>query len=269
MNRLHLILITLLICLASAQAEQPSSDSMLDWKQFRSQHNFHIQTLAASDPHADGSRTLIISEPPPHVTLDHLRGLAPALGNVSVMTHTIGHGGWVKDVIATVPAQNEQQWRDLTSILNQYLFFTTYKGTVLSVSPPANKRSYKLDVNIPAVVLGQWLQSWDATFVPLLGGTPESLKDIVQHSEAGVFFSRRPGLALWVFPKSEDLRNFRIEGREFVLDSDLILGGFSTGEAAVVIGRERVVPVDSLPPLRMGTILQLASVGSDELAQSL
>jgi hypothetical protein len=268
MTRLHRILITLLICLACAQAQQPSSNSLLDWKQFRSQHNFHIQTLAASAPHADGSRTLIISEPPPHVTLDHLRRLAPALGNVSVMTHTIGHGGWVKDLVVTVPAQNEQQWRDLTSLLNQYLFFTTYKATVLSLTPPANKHSYKLDVNVPAVVLGQWIQGGDATFVPLLGGSHKLLKDIIQRDDAGVFFSNRPGLVLWIFPKSENLRNFQVQGREFVLDSDLILGGFSAGGSVVVIGRERVVPIDQLPPLRVETILQLASVGSDELAQS-
>jgi hypothetical protein len=92
MTRLRPILIALLVCVTCAHAQLPVSDSVLDWKQFRAQHNFHIQTLAASAPHTDGSRTLIISEPPPHVTLDDLRRLAPVLNDVSVMTHVIGHG---------------------------------------------------------------------------------------------------------------------------------------------------------------------------------
>src|SRR6185295_5807161 len=39
------------------------------WRGYRQTFPFHSQVIALSEPATDGSRTLIISEPPPHVTL--------------------------------------------------------------------------------------------------------------------------------------------------------------------------------------------------------
>ncbi|MEG1556531.1 MAG: hypothetical protein RR356_07395, partial [Bacteroidales bacterium] len=57
--------------------------------------------------------------------------------------------------------------------------------------------------------------------------------------------------------------------RQFTLDADLILGALADSSTLVIIGREREVPLNELPPLYVETILLLASVTEKELSQSL
>jgi hypothetical protein len=91
---------------------------------------------------------------------------------------------------------------------------------------------------------------------------------LLQRGGAGVFFSRTPGIVAWIIPRTRDLSEYKTEARQFSLDSDLILGAVGEGEMVAILGRERVAPVSVLPPLRTETILLLASVHDEELAQS-
>ena len=45
------------------------------WKQFRQIYPFHAQLVALTRPDAAGHRTMILSEPPPHVTLEGLKSV--------------------------------------------------------------------------------------------------------------------------------------------------------------------------------------------------
>ena len=64
------------VCL-TAEA-QPTAGSARDiWQQFRKAHPYHIQTVALSDREAGGTRTLIISEPPPNTEVSRLKALWP------------------------------------------------------------------------------------------------------------------------------------------------------------------------------------------------
>src|ERR1041385_7663897 len=100
MRRFCLVTIGLLLTLtAYSQNGLPvirGLPSALDWKEFRRGHPFHIQTIAVSEPDASGARTLIVSEPPPRVSLDSLRTVSPLLGSPRVETQAIGVDGWVK-----------------------------------------------------------------------------------------------------------------------------------------------------------------------------
>lgn len=84
----------------------------------------------------------------------------------------------------------------------------------------------------------------------------------------GVFYSDPAGLVLWIFPKDELLNSARLEARRFALDSDIVLGSVGDSASVAVVARERLAPIDVLPPLRTETILQLASVKDSELSQS-
>ena len=84
----------------------------------------------------------------------------------------------------------------------------------------------------------------------------------------GVYDSDTRGLVLLVLPQTASLDSNPSALREFVLDTDAILGAVGTDRTTAIVGRERIVPVDLMPPLRVETLLQLASVKSTELAQS-
>lgn len=262
-----LLLFAISIPALSAAAQE---DYASDWNAFRARYKFHIQTIAISRPHENGSRSLIISEPPPHMTLDGLLQIDPFLKNPHVMTQHIGHDGWVKDVLFELPALSERELDSLSIKLSRYLFFTAYKTSVLLISPSPGPAAEKLplDLKISAAQLRSWTSGGVGKFVPLLGGAPQDLSEILQGKPGGVFFSSSPGLVLWAFPSHEDLAVRRIEAREFAMDSDVILGAISNGAMVGVIARERVVPCDVVPPLRVETILLLASAKTDELAQS-
>ena len=96
---------------------------------------------------------------------------------------------------------------------------------------------------------------------------PESLADVMNRS-GGVYDSAQRGVVVFVMPRSASLNTYDAQLREFVLDTDSIVGAVATATAVAIVGRERVVPVDVMPPLRVETLLQLASVRSTELAQS-
>lgn len=101
-------------------------------------------------------------------------------------------------------------------------------------------------------------------------GAAESLsgRDILDRAVGGVFVSRDPGLVLCALSTHVPLADVREDLRRFAVDADLILGAVKQGDQVIIVGRERVAPVSVLPPLRVETLLQLAAVGEDELAQS-
>jgi hypothetical protein len=96
---------------------------------------------------------------------------------------------------------------------------------------------------------------------------PETVARIL-NGGGGLYDSDQRGLVLLVLPRSSSLDSYRTALREFVLDTDAILGAVGTDRATGIVGRERVVPVSVMPPLRVETLLQLASVKKTELAQS-
>src|SRR5438128_34391 len=74
------------------------------WQGFRAAHPYHLQIIGLSRPLGDSTRVLIISEPPPHATMDGLQSCLPRpFASVVVEKQPIGHDGWIKDVVATLP----------------------------------------------------------------------------------------------------------------------------------------------------------------------
>jgi hypothetical protein len=240
-----------------------------DWSRFRQQFPFHVQTIAVSQAGPDGTRTLIVSEPPPHVTLESIRALDPALGAAAVRAHPIGMDGFVRDVVAELPPMRDAEFAALADRLHLYLFSSTYKAYTLQFDGAAQTaRAPELNLRVSAADLRDWLVRSSEHFVAPGEKAGSTIQQLLLAGRAGVFYSVRPGLVAWVIERKRDLAETKRQIRRFALDSDLILGAIPGTSHVAVIARERQTPVDWLPPLRTETVLLLAAVGSDELSQS-
>jgi hypothetical protein len=253
-----------------ARAETAATPRDALAKGFRETFPFHTQVLALSSPAADHSRTLIISEPPPDLTLGEvLAPLAKVLRNHVVHSTDVGHDGWVKDVVASISGSDADISFAL-SVENRRIFGTSYKSYVLPLPAKRSVAASNLDLNVTAAELQQWLTS-DAPFSPVEGGTTVKPSEIVQTTAAKVYVSRSPGLVAWWLPKEVAVSDCRVQVRQFAMDSDLVIGAAAKATGVLILGRERRVPVDLLPPLRYETVELLAAVqrgSKGQLAQS-
>jgi hypothetical protein len=237
---------------------------------FRKTFPFHTQVLALSSASADGSRTLIVSEPPPDLTLsDVLTPLAKILRNHVLHRTKVGNDGWIEDVVVSI-AGSDAEISSALSAESRRLFGTSYKSYVLPLPAKRSTQAYNFDLSVTAAELRQWLAN-DAVFMPVEGGPTATLAEIEAIDSAKVYDSRTPGLVAWWLPKNVAVSDCRVQLRQFALDSDLVIGALGKPNGILIVGRARRVPVDLLPPLRYETVELLASVQhgqSGQLAQS-
>jgi len=270
------IAVTFLFEVDARSETLPPSTQYPEWIAFRSKFPDHIQGVALSKARPDGSRILVIAEPPPHVTLANLKPVSPEdFDDPIVLKHRIGHDGWTKDIVTKLPPRGEAYVSELCAQLNRLLFGTTYKAYVMDIPEaplaPENRSElgkYRLDLQVTADELHRWLITNEEPFYPVEGGSSATVPALLRTGTPGVFFSKIRGVVLWLVPQGSHLQDSPVEMREFTLDSDLILGAIAGGRSIAILGRERSVPVNVLPPLRLETLVQLSSVGTYELAQS-
>src|ERR1700752_4422525 len=104
--RSTLVCLTLSLGTSAAFAQTVALDA---WQTFRGVNPYHIQTLALGGPASDGTRGLIVSEPPPHVTLAEFIALSPErLGGAVTKKQKVGFDGWVRDIVVTLPPMSAE-----------------------------------------------------------------------------------------------------------------------------------------------------------------
>jgi hypothetical protein len=142
------------------------SDWSNEWQAFRNAYPYHIQTVALSRPDGLGRRLMVISEPPPRVTLKDIVSVDP-VNLVSIVTarHSIGFDGWVKDVLIELPPLGDSQLAALVDGLEEKLFGTAYKAVAVDIpsSPPQRATDYNFDLRVPASTLRRWLLPRETT----------------------------------------------------------------------------------------------------------
>jgi hypothetical protein len=177
----------------SALTLNAQSDDKTVWKDFRKVYPYHIQTLALTGPDSEGRRTLIISEPPPDITIERLRTLNPAaLQNATTYKHGIGYDGWVKDVVVSLPAMSPPELSSLVDSLHHELFGTAYKATVIPLpTETPNAPKANLDLRVPTRELGTWI----------LG--PETAKATGGTILAGILFGAICLWSLWTLVRRD------------------------------------------------------------------
>lgn len=225
------------------------------WAQFRRTFPLHIQVVALSAAAPDGTRTLIVSEPPPHMTsADILLPLAPILRSHRLKKPVIGCEGSVTDLVAAIGG-SEADVAAAVGVLYRRLFFTSYKAYVLQLPVRRTSRRYDLDLDVAADEIHKWIIADAEPFVPVEGGAPLPSPALFDLEVSAVYRSSRRGLVAWWIPAGAPIDGCRAQARQFALDSDLIVGSIGNAAGTLLVGRERIVPVDSLPPLRVETIV--------------
>ncbi len=241
------------------------------WDNFRLNFPYHIQTIGVSDFEQDGSRIILISEPPNHFTEAGVLTIFNHFNTKSeIKTHEIGYDGWVKDYLIVTTGGSERQMKIAIDELNKYVFQSDYRPHYLELS-----KSQAPDLNcgdnysITAAEINNWfIEGEDKLFVSSRDeNSIESIANLINSNQFGVYYSRNPGFVAWVIPKGS-IDGYRKDARRFTLDADIIVGGICGTYSIAIIGRERTTDVFALPPLRVETILQLAAADKQQISQS-
>lgn len=236
---------------------------------FRRSHPLHHQSVALGPPDARGCTPLLVSEPPPEVTIE---GLAQIVGNSArdwkKIRHGIGVDGWVADAVTSLPPLDESARADLVSALHAYLFGTSYKAAAETLSGKPRGPQAKLQFRVEPGDLSSWLAPGAASFVPVLGGEPRDLGSLLSSGTPGVYLGRERGVVAWVLRRGESIDDSRFDARVFGVESDVVFGAVASKEMVAVLARERAVPTEALPPLRFETVRMLAAAETGKLSQS-
>lgn len=240
-----------------------------DWRSFRKLHPYHIQQIAVGSPRSDGSRSVLITEPPPRVCLSDIQGLSAKLARARTVRWRMGFDGWVQDVVAQIPATDSLALDMLLLDLNRLLFGTAYQARVVALgSTDATVETPRLDFRVTAAELREWMLTDSETFSPTGEGAGISLAGLLARRAHGEFFSKNPGFVLWILPRGQDVTRYLSTAQSWANDADIVLGGIADDQTVAIVGRERQVSKAILPPLRIETIHTIAGSGTDHLAQS-
>jgi hypothetical protein len=133
------------------------ADVREDWMAFRRQFPYHAQVIAFSRPADDGTRTVVIGEPPPSVTFDAIASKYQGrIRSPKVFEHRLGFDGWVRDVAGAVTAADDAALQTLVEDLSRDLFGTSYKAYSVEIGD-APEVSGKFDLSVSSLALREWL----------------------------------------------------------------------------------------------------------------
>lgn len=78
-----------------------------------------------------------------------------------------------------------------------------------------------------------------------------------------------PGIVVWWLPYGTSLDAWKIEARQFAIESDLLIGALIKNEqGALLVGRARQAPLFYLPSMRVEILQLLSKVQEFQLVQS-
>ena len=250
------------------------------WKEFRANHPYGFQTVGLK--HNGDEQIFVISEPSESVSYQTLQSLFSSYdGTVTIKKDSLGYDGWLADVVGCIKFKNTNQETEFKNKLFTLLYGTNYKAYYTDLDKPSRHSyfapyKYNLNFSITAAELKQWFLDEKETFSELSkqGVTGKTIASLLSSGEKNpnkLFYSRERGFVVWLINPSgiSDNEAFRLNARIFALDTDLIIGAFGIkGKAVAIVARERQIPVDILPPLRIETLSLLATTKNESLAQS-
>jgi hypothetical protein len=240
---------------------------------FRQHFRMHYQTLATAT-FPDSSRIILLAEPAPFFEPDSIESICSKFTHqTSQRTFKIGYDGHVTDMVVVLGNATTENLNNLVAKISQQQFLSDYKPNALDLLSDESRHYFTQDNLDYQITLGEfddWFFAAGEAFIDESDTTNDlTVSDMFQQQRRGVFFSREPGLVAWSIRRDSDLTEQTADIRRFALDADLILGALRDSSTLVVIGRERETPLEVLPPLRVETVLLIASISSKELSQSL
>lgn len=246
-------------------------DSVYD--AFRHDFRMHYQTIATAT-FPDSSRIILIAEPAPFFEPDSLESICSRFTHQTTQRNfKIGYDGYVTDMAVVLGNATTENLDNLVTKISKQLYLSDYKPNAIDLLG-GDKRHYftgdNLDYQITLGEFDDWFFAAGEAFIDESDTANDlTVSDMFLKQRRGVFFSREPGLVAWSIRRDSDLSEQVGDIRRFALDADLILGALRDSTTLVVIGREREASLETLPPLRVETVLLVASISSKELSQSL
>ena len=243
------------------------------YNDFRQHFRMHYQTLATAT-FPDSSRIILLAEPAPFLELDSIESICGRFTHqTSQRTFKIGYDGHVTDMAIVLGNATTENLNNLVAKISQQQYLSDYKPNALDLLDDTKRHYFTQDNLDYQITLGEfddWFFAAGEAFIDESDTANDlTVSDMFQQKRCGVFFSREPGLVAWSIRRDSDLSEQTADIRRFALDADLILGALRDSATLVVIGREREAPLEVLPPLRVETVLLIASISSKELSQSL
>ena len=240
---------------------------------FRRHFRMHYQTIATAT-FPDSSRIILLAEPAPFLEPDSIESICSRFTHqTSQRTFKIGYDGHVTDMVVVLGNATTENLDNLVAKISQQQFLSDYKPNALDLLSDESRHYFTQDNLDYQITLGEfddWFFAAGEAFIDENDTANDlTVSDMFSQKHRGVFFSREPGLVAWAIRRDSDLSGQTSDIRRFALDADLILGALRDSATMVVIGRERETPLEVLPPLRVETVLLIASISSKELSQSL
>lgn len=229
------------------------------WREFRAIHPFGFQTIGLK--HYGDTCVFVMSEPAEWVKIEDLVALFTKYdGHLIECIQPYGCNGELHDFVGCLRKDiiNSQLFR---SELFNLLYFTDYKAYYTDLDRPT-KHIYFSDKKI-----NFYIESYDFKKLLLnerlkVSNRYLSFNNLMKSKTRcnKLYFSQNRGLVVWVLDSVgilQSVSDFLKTSRSFALDTDLILGSIYENGKVAIIGREREVSVNILPPLRSETICQL------------
>lgn len=240
---------------------------------FRQHFRMHYQTIATAT-FPDSSRIILLSEPAPFLEPDSIESICGKFTHqTSRRTFKIGYDGHVTDMVVVLGNATTENLDNLVAKISRQQYLSDYKPNALDLLDDTKRHYFTQDNLDYQITLGEfddWFFAAGEAFIDETDTANDlTVSDMFQQQRRGVFFSREPGLVAWSIRRDSDLSAQVEDIRRFALDADLVLGALRDSATLVVIGRERETPLEVLPPLRVESILLVASISSKELSQSL
>lgn len=243
------------------------------YQQFRKNYRMHYQTIGTAT-FADSSRLILIAEPAPFFEVDSLESICKQYTH-ETKSHAfkIGYDGRITDLMLVIGNATSENLDSLVKRISKQLYLSDYKPNAINLLSKRKRKYYAdndLDYQISLADFDNWFFNDNELFIDTKDTAKTlTINQMFQKKRRGVFFSKAPGLVAWSIQRNSDLIKQVKDIRQFALDADLILGAMRDSSTLVIIGREREATLEELPPLRVETILLIASISAKELSQSL
>jgi hypothetical protein len=275
-------LVALVLLPDFALAQQGACDANSAWRRVRQSYPVHSQTLAKCANAQTGEQVIVLTEPPPHLVRTKAEAIVKALFSTPVASvqrkrHQLGFDGWAEDLVIVVrprTADDIKTLNDDLTLLSIYAFGSAYKAEVENIARLGPPKFWEAPpaLDVSADELFTWLLGPKAEMlVTLEGGEAATLSDRADRRETGIFQTVATGLIVALLPTATagDLNDHVDDLRRFAVDTDAFLGALKVDPGRVaLVGRERTTPFATVPPLRVETLLLLASHRSAQLSQS-
>ena len=230
------------------------------WRDFRAIHPFGFQTVGLK--HYGDTCVFVMSEPAEWVKTEDLVSLFTKYdGHLIECIQPYGCNGELHDFVGCLRKDsiNPQLFR---SELFKLLYCTDYKTYYTDLDHPAKhvyftNKKINIDINSFDLEWSMFYEKFKVSSKKIL--TFDNLMKS-RNSSNRLYFSQERGFVVWVLDSVAVSRLdsvFLKTARRFALDTDLILGSIYKEGKVAIIGREREVSVNILPPLRSETIRQL------------